>query len=58
MKTGKKSSYQCPVPKGASAKATQPYSGYGVNGCGEKAGGNYGTQGVGGGSKGNYGTGK
>ena len=55
--TGKKSSYLCPVPKGASAKATQPYSGYGVNGVGG-GGGNYGTKGVGGGSKGNYGTGK
>ncbi len=45
------------APKGASAKATQPYSGYGVKGCSEKSGGNYGTKGVGGGSKGNYGTG-
>ena len=55
--TGKKSSYLCPVPKGASAKATQPYSGYGVKGV-SGGGGNYGTKGVGGGSKGNYGTGK
>lgn len=46
-----------PVPKGANARATQPYSGYGVDGCSDKGGGNYGTKGVGGGSKGNYGTG-
>lgn len=58
MNTSKKSSYLAPVPKGASAKATQPYSGYGVKGCSEKSHGNYGTKGVGGGSKGNYGTGK
>lgn len=57
MKT-QKSSEKPAVPKGANARATQPYSGYGVDGCGDKGGGNYGTKGVGGGSKGNYGTGK
>lgn len=53
MKQGK----ACSTPKGASAKPTQPYSGYGVKGVGEKGGGNYGTKGVGGGSKGNFGSG-
>lgn len=57
MKTSKKSSYCPPVPKSADAKATQPYSGFGVKGVSESGKSNYGTGGVGGGSKGNYGTG-